>query len=86
MTNDRAMTRPWDRNEEDRPSTLLEQGKNAAEIAAVLGRTRHAIYTRVQRLYRNLQEVAGPPWIWISGAESHGQAEFGKNARWLPSC
>jgi DNA-binding NarL/FixJ family response regulator len=45
-------TRRWTPDEERKLDKLLDAGKEAAEIAVALNRTRQAIYARLQRLYR----------------------------------
>jgi IS30 family transposase len=45
-------SRRWTSDEKAELDRLLDAGKEAAEIAAVLNRTRPAIYARLQRLYR----------------------------------
>ena len=44
--------RHWTVEEDDTLCTLMDKGKEAAEIAAKLNRTPQAIYARLQRLYR----------------------------------
>jgi predicted transcriptional regulator len=48
----RPAARPWTSAEEDKLDELLDAGKEAAEIAVALNRTRQAIYARLQRLYK----------------------------------
>ena len=52
MSASRPAARRWTTDEETKLELLLKAGKEAAEIAAVLQRTRQAIYARLQRLYR----------------------------------
>jgi DNA-binding NarL/FixJ family response regulator len=52
MTYARPPARPWTSAEENLLREMLEAGKTAAEIAGKLDRTHHAVYARVQRLYR----------------------------------
>jgi DNA-binding CsgD family transcriptional regulator len=52
MRPSRAAPRPWTAEAEKKLDELLEAGKDAGEIAVVLQRTRQAIYSRLQRLYR----------------------------------
>ena len=52
MTNSRAITRPWSFDEENKLLACWMLGRTAAEVAIELDRTRHAIYSRVQRFYR----------------------------------
>jgi hypothetical protein len=52
MSTSREAPRPWTLDEEKKLDDLLEAGKDAAEIAVELQRTRQAIYGRLQRLYR----------------------------------
>jgi DNA-binding NarL/FixJ family response regulator len=52
MGTSREAPRPWTLDEEKKLDDLLEAGKDAAEIAVELKRTRQAIYARLQRLYR----------------------------------
>jgi hypothetical protein len=53
-------SRRWTSNEEAELDRLLDAGKEAAEIAVVLNRTRQAIYARLQRIYRKrLKPAAG---------------------------
>jgi IS30 family transposase len=44
--------RPWTPDEERKLDELLDAGKEAAEIAVLLNRTRQAVYARLQRRYR----------------------------------
>jgi hypothetical protein len=48
----RLPPRPWTAQEQKQLDELLEAGKTVVEIAAVLQRTRLAIYARLQRRYR----------------------------------
>ena len=55
QAEDREMkpaSRRWTTDEKAEFDRLLDAGKEAAEIADVLNRTRQAIYARLQRLYR----------------------------------
>jgi IS30 family transposase len=45
-------SRRWTSDEETELDRLLDAGKEAAEIAVALDRTRQAIYARLQRLYK----------------------------------
>jgi predicted transcriptional regulator len=47
-----ATRRRWTPDEVRKLDELLDAGKEAAEIAEVLNRSRQAIYARLQRLYR----------------------------------
>jgi hypothetical protein len=50
--NSRPPARPWTSDEEHKLRNMLDAGKTADEIAVELKRTRLAIYSRLQRLYR----------------------------------
>jgi IS30 family transposase len=45
-------SRRWSSDEKAELDRLLDAGKEAGEIAVALNRTRPAIYSRLQRLYR----------------------------------
>ena len=45
-------SRRWTFHEKTELDRLLDAGKEAAEIALALNRTRQAIYARLQQLYR----------------------------------
>ena len=45
-------SRRWTPDEKAELDRLLDAGKEAAEIAVAINRTRQAIYARLQRLYR----------------------------------
>jgi hypothetical protein len=45
-------SRRWTIDENIELDRLLDAGKEAAEIAVALNRTRQAIYARLQRIYR----------------------------------
>jgi IS30 family transposase len=45
-------SRRWTSDENTELDRLLDAGKEAAEIAVALNRTRQAIYARLQRIYR----------------------------------
>ena len=48
----KSASRRWTSNEKAELDRLLDAGKEAAEIAVAINRTRPAIYARLQRLYR----------------------------------
>ena len=52
MSGPRPARRRWSSGEERRLHKLLDSGKEAAEIAVILDRTRQAVYARLQRFYR----------------------------------
>ena len=52
MNGPRPAGRRWTPAEEDQLQTMLDAGMTASEIATKLKRTRHAIYARLQHLYR----------------------------------
>lgn len=52
MTNSRSLTRPWLSEEEARLLALLDGGATADEIGEELGRTRQAVYARLQRFQK----------------------------------
>ena len=55
---ERQAPRRWTVEEEQKLDDLLEAGKEAAEIAAVLERSRQAIYARLQRRYRKRSKAS----------------------------
>ena len=52
MTNSRELTRPWLPEDEARLLSLLGEGATTDEIGERLGRTRQAVYARLQRFQR----------------------------------
>jgi IS30 family transposase len=52
MTGPKPVGRRWTRAEEKQLQDMLDAGMTAAEVATKLGRTRQAIYARLQLLYR----------------------------------
>jgi len=58
MSPSRPAARPWTSDEEKKLDDLLKAGKEAAEIATALQRTRQAIYARLQRLYRKRMKLS----------------------------
>jgi len=52
MSSTKAARRAWTADEQKKLDDLLNAGKEMAEIATALQRTRQAIYARLQRLYR----------------------------------
>jgi predicted transcriptional regulator len=52
MSASKPAARPWTSGEENKLRDLLDAGKTADEIAIELDRTRLAVYSRVQRLYK----------------------------------
>jgi hypothetical protein len=54
----RPAARPWTSDEEVELDQLVDAGKESAEIAVALNRTRQAIYARLQRLYRKRARAA----------------------------
>jgi hypothetical protein len=58
MTNSRAFTRPWLPDEEARLLSLFNGGATAVEAAEQLGRTRQAVYARLQRFRKQQGRVS----------------------------
>jgi IS30 family transposase len=56
-------SRRWSSDEKTELDRLLDAGKEAAEIAVALNRTRQAIYARLQRLYRKGAREAKTEWL-----------------------
>lgn len=56
-------SRRWTSDEKTELDRLLAAGKEAAEIAVALNRTRQAIYARLQRLYRKGAREAKTEWL-----------------------
>jgi hypothetical protein len=52
MSAPKPAARPWTPGEENKLRDMLDAGKAADEIAVELDRTRLAVYSRLQRLYR----------------------------------
>ena len=52
MSASKPVARPWSSGEENKLHDMLDAGKTADEIAVELDRTRLAVYSRVQRLYK----------------------------------
>ncbi|OSJ36908.1 hypothetical protein BSZ19_01930 [Bradyrhizobium japonicum] len=52
MTNDRTSTRPWLPDEEAELLSLFGAGATAEEVGERLGRTRQAVYARLQRFQK----------------------------------
>ncbi|WP_354062848.1 helix-turn-helix domain-containing protein [Bradyrhizobium sp. RT6a] len=52
MTNNRTRTRPWLPDEEAELLSLFGEGATAQEVGRRLGRTRQAVYARLQRFQR----------------------------------
>jgi hypothetical protein len=52
MSTSELTPRRWTTDEQKKLDELLKAGKEAGEIAVALQRTRPAIYSRLQRLYR----------------------------------
>jgi DNA-binding CsgD family transcriptional regulator len=52
MRASKPAKRQWTSGEENKLRDLLAGGKTADEIAVALGRTRNAVYARLQRIYR----------------------------------
>jgi IS30 family transposase len=48
----KSASRRWTSDEKAHFDRLLDAGREAAEMAVALNRTRQAIYARLQRLYR----------------------------------
>jgi DNA-binding NarL/FixJ family response regulator len=59
MSASRPATRRWTPDEECKLDELLDAGKDAAEIAVALNRTRQAVYARLQRRYRKRAKQPG---------------------------
>jgi hypothetical protein len=52
MRASKSAARPWTSGEEIKFRDMLDAGKAADEIAVELNRTRLAVYSRLQRMYR----------------------------------
>jgi IS30 family transposase len=52
MSDSRPTTRRWTSDEDSKLDELLDAGKGATEIAQAVNRTRQAVYSRLQRIYR----------------------------------
>lgn len=52
MTNSRTVTRPWLPEEESELLSLFGTGATAEEVGEQLGRTRQAVYARLQRFQK----------------------------------
>ena len=52
MDASRPTRRRWTRDDASKFDELLDAGKEAAEIAQAINRTRQAVYSRLQRIYR----------------------------------
>jgi len=52
MTKSRGITRHWSQEEEARLLSLFSNGATAEEVGKQLGRTRQAVYARLQRFQR----------------------------------
>ena len=59
MTAPSSARRRWTSEEEQKLDELLNAGKEAAEIAVELNRTRQAVYARLQRRYRKRAKQFG---------------------------
>ena len=59
MTAPSPVKRRWTSEEEQKLDELLDAGKEAAEIAVELNRTRQAVYARLQRRYRKRAKQPG---------------------------
>jgi hypothetical protein len=63
MKDSESARRPWTPEDQEELDALLNAGREAAEIAVTLNRTRQAVYARLQRLYRKqtrLQALSRP--------------------------
>jgi IS30 family transposase len=52
MKDSGSARRPWTPEDQEKLDALLDAGRDAAEIAVRLNRTRQAVYARLQRMYR----------------------------------
>ncbi|WP_377830514.1 helix-turn-helix domain-containing protein [Bradyrhizobium lupini] len=58
MSNNRQEIRPWSPEEEAQLLALFNEGMTAGELAERLGRSRQAVYGRLQRFRRQLGRVS----------------------------
>ncbi|MDD1519223.1 MULTISPECIES: GcrA family cell cycle regulator [Bradyrhizobium] len=58
MSNNRLEVRPWSPEEEAHLRALIENGMTATEIGRQLGRTRLAVYGRLQRFRKQEGRVS----------------------------
>ena len=59
MSVGNSTRRRWTSEEGRKLEELLKAGKEAAKIAVILNRSRHAIYARLQRTYRKRSGLSG---------------------------
>jgi IS30 family transposase len=74
--------RPWTPEDQEKLDALLDAGREAAEIAVTLNRTRQAVYARLQRLYRKQTRLPALSRSGLRGNEkgSANQVPCGGNA------
>jgi hypothetical protein len=70
-------SRRWTSDEKAELDRLLDAGKEAAEIAVAINRTRPAIYARLQRLYRKGAREARMVEIGLKGEGKMSNAKGG---------
>lgn len=58
MSNDRQEIRPWSPEEEAQLLALLDEGMTATELGERLGRSRQAVYGRLQRFRKQRGRVS----------------------------
>ncbi|WP_354256410.1 helix-turn-helix domain-containing protein [Bradyrhizobium sp. F1.13.3] len=58
MSNDRQEIRPWSPEEEAQLLALFNEGMTATELGKRLGRSRQAVYGRLQRFRKQLGRVS----------------------------
>jgi predicted transcriptional regulator len=61
MSASRPTRRLWTRDDTSTFDELLDAGKEAAEIAQAINRTRQAVYSRLQRIYRKQARLKAKP-------------------------
>src|SRR3954463_5399955 len=74
MSNSRHEIRPWSPEEEAQLLALLDEGMTATELGERLGRSRQAVYGRLQRFRKQRGRTsrrsghAFAQWLGLSGA------------------
>ncbi|MCK1335681.1 helix-turn-helix domain-containing protein [Bradyrhizobium sp. 38] len=58
MSNDRQEIRPWSPEEEAQLLALFDKGMTATELGEQLGRSRQAVYGRLQRFRKQRDRVS----------------------------